>query len=75
MLYIILFLILITGLTELICLSRNKQWEELLVVGVLLLISLVYDISLILDLNLPTLKDGMELAFTPVTNYLEGIFN
>lgn len=74
MLYIVLVLIVIAALAELIYLSMNKRWRELVVVGILLLVSLVYNISLILDWNLPTLKDGVEFAFAPVTSFMEGLF-
>lgn len=73
MLYLVLGLILVTALAEMTYLAKHKQWGELAVVGVLLLVSLVYNISLILDWNLPTLKDGVEVVFAPVTTFVEGL--
>ncbi len=74
MLYITAALIVVIAIIEFFHLIKNRQWGELVVVGGLLLISMVYNISLIQDWQLPTIKDGMELVFAPVTTYLEGLF-
>ena len=74
MLYITAALIVVIATIEFFLLIKNKQWGELVVVGGLLFISMVYNISLIQDWQLPTIKDGVEVVFAPVTAYLEGLF-
>jgi len=46
-----------------------------MVAALIFLISLVYGLALAQDWQLPTLKEGVELIFAPVTHYLESIFD
>ncbi|HCF49354.1 MAG TPA: hypothetical protein DER60_03675 [Syntrophomonas sp.] len=74
MIYFYIVLLLIIAFIEISYLAHRKYWGELFVTAGLLLISLVYGIAFMQDWQLPTLKEGVEIMFTPVTHYLEGLF-
>jgi len=46
-----------------------------MVAALIFLVCLVYGLALAQDLQLPTLKEGVEFIFAPVTHYLENMFD
>ncbi|MGI6434758.1 MAG: hypothetical protein ACOX0F_05285 [Syntrophomonadaceae bacterium] len=73
--YLFLALLIIISLIEIPCLTCRKQWGELIAVICLLIVSMIYGIAYIQNWQLPTLKQGVEVVFKPVTVYLEGLFS
>ncbi len=56
-------------------LVRNKLWREAAAFSGLLLIGMVYSFGLVLDWEIPTLLQLMELVFIPVTMYIEQLIS
>jgi TctA family transporter len=75
LIYVYIILLVIIALFEILILADQKNWRELMVAALIFLISLVYGLALAQDWQLPTLKEGVELIFAPVTHYLESIFD
>ena len=60
---------------ELPYLVRNKLWREMAAFIFLLLIGIVYSFGLVLDRQVPSLLDLMEMVFIPVTEFMEHILS
>ena len=50
---------------------RKKLWRELIVYSFIMLLAIIYSFGLLLNWQLPNLLDGLEILFTPVTQYFE----
>jgi len=75
LIYVYIILLVIIALFEILRLATQKSWGELMVAALIFLVCLVYGLALAQDLQLPTLKEGVEFIFAPVTHYLENMFD
>lgn len=72
--YVVTVLIIVMFIAQSVYLSLNKRWGELLAVVLLWSATLIYDLALLQDWQIPTLKEGAELIFIPVTRFAEALF-
>lgn len=56
-------------------LLRNKMWRELTAFSGLLVIGMIYSFGLVLNWEIPSLLQLMELVFIPVTMYIQQLLS
>lgn len=71
--YVVTVLIIVMFIAQAVNFSHNQRWGELAVVSLLWSVTLIYALALQQDWQIPTLKEGAELVFIPVTRFAEAL--
>lgn len=56
-------------------LVRSRMWRELIAFGSLMAAAITYSFDLMLNWDLPSIRDVVEIVFIPVTEFLEKVIS